>query len=132
MKNIKNIIIPVIISIAFSSLIAFVINKNNSNLEGINVDTIRGSANTYAYQIASTTASLVSDFKNRAALECVNNGANNVHLYLTATSTGVNATSGILMVANGGSYTPEFIWPGQIWVISETGTSSVVCQETTK
>lgn len=132
MKNLKNIVIPLIISIVFSAIFIFVFNQPGIISGGINVDTIRGSSNSYAYQTASTSASLVSDFNNRAVMECVNNGANDVHLYLTSTSTGVNATSGILMVANGGSYSPEFVWPGQVWVVSETGTSSVVCQETTR
>ncbi|MCL5071586.1 MAG: hypothetical protein M1308_11940 [Actinobacteria bacterium] len=109
--------------------VVFWISKS-VNFGQVNVDTIRGSSNSYTSHIASSSASRVLDFGNRMALECVNGGSNAVHLYLTSTSTGVVATSGIFLASSGGSYTPEFVWPGQVWVITETGTSSVVCQET--
>lgn len=131
-KILKNVIISTIISLLLVIGVVTWVSKS-LNFGQVNVDTIKGSSNSYTYHTASTTASLVLDFNNRAALECVNSGASNaVHLYLTSTSTGITATSGIFMAANGGSYTPEFVWPGQVWAITETGTSSVVCQVTTR
>ena len=143
--NLKNLTSSIMVAVMLIAAFALVVNvvvlkqviSQDFQAGQVTVDTVRGGANTYVYQEASSTASLVSDFKNRAALECWNTGATIVRMYLVATSTGITATSGVYMVANGGNFVPEFLWPGQIWTITDasaasTATSSVVCQETTR
>ncbi len=121
------IIAPIVAWYVLSSL-----SSGNGTFGQLTPDTVRGGTNTYTSYTASSGASMALDINTaRAGLEIQNTGATNaVRVYLQATSTGVTSTNGIYLAPNGGSYTPEFTWPGQVWVITPSGTSSVVIQST--
>jgi hypothetical protein len=130
--SIKQFIIQMsIIIIAIFAIVMFA--PSNDSLGQINVDTVRVGTNTYTTVVASSSAVEALDINTgRIGLECENAGPNAVRIYLQATSTGVTSTNGLYLAANGGSYTPEFMWTGKVFVITSSGTSSVVCQESGK
>jgi hypothetical protein len=110
--------------------------NRTGNLQGIQPNTIVGKTNTYTSGIASSTASrLLEANSGRSGLYLQVTGATtSVRFWLQSTSTGVSSSSGIY-VKPGGSYTPEFVWFGEVWMITNsdavsTATSTVQAQET--
>lgn len=130
-QNLKNIIISVTIGILLTVIVVLLaggFQKGQFTGGQINADTRRGSSNTYTAFAASSTASLaLADTAGCLGLEIQVISGNNTRVYLQATSTGVTASNGIRL-ALGQGYTPEFLWTGQIWAITETGTSTVGIQ----
>ena len=125
----KKLIITIAIIVIAIIGLSFLI-KGNSPVGSIGADVVLGKTNTYTAFTASSTASRARVVDTgRIGLEIQNIGSNNVYVFLQATSTGVVAEQGIKIVQNG-SYTPEFNWWSEIWVITSTGTSTVVIQET--
>ena len=93
-------------------------------------DTVRGTTNSYSSSTATTTpVRVLTADSGRVALELWNEAGVATKFWLQSTSTGVVASKGIRLTA-GGSYTPEFVWLGEVWVITESGTSTVGAQST--
>ena len=130
MKN-SLISIGILIGVVVLLMLLVLTPNSSSELGSITRDTLRGQSNTYTQHIASTTASraLTSD-TGRIDFDSFNTGDNNVRMFLQSTSTGVSATSGIPLASTTGSYSPNFTWVGEVWVITPSGTSSVILQST--
>lgn len=128
-QNTKNIIISSLIAIFATIGITALIPKSAPLQSGqINADIRRMNSNTYTYHMGSSTASrFLLNTAGCLGLEIENTNGNATRIYLQATSTGVFATSGIRL-AVGQSYTPEFVWTGEGWTITESGTSSLTIQ----
>jgi len=103
--------------------------SKNKQPGSIAFDTIDAKSLTYTAKEASTTVErLLTADAARGSLTLFNYGATNaVRFFFQATSTGATATSGI-RVGTTSSYEPNFVWRGEVWMRSESATSSVGAQ----
>lgn len=136
MKNSTLLSIVIACILVTCAGIGIVLSTNTpapANLQGTGIDAIRGSSNTYTAHMASSGVSQVvaaRDGRVGLRIENTGGGAADVRVYLQSTSTGATAASGIRL-AEKEEYVPDFVWEGEVWVITTTGTSTVVVQETT-
>lgn len=93
-------------------------------------DTLTAKTCTYTTFTASTTAAKALSIKtDRVSLLVQNTAAtSSARVFLQATSTGVASTTGVVVLASS-SYSPNFIWPGEVYVITPTGSAGLVIQE---
>lgn len=96
----------------------------------INTNILR--TNVYSSRMASSSITrLLAEKIGRKDLLISNTGggAATVRVLLVSTSTGYTATSGV-PVASGASYALPFNYEGEVWVITDSGTSTIEAQET--
>ena len=147
MSLIKTLITTIAVALLAGGLIGWfviapLLNPPQEDRAGaINQNSRRGQSNVYTLAYASSGQyKALSTRGNRCGLEAeVTDSTSSVRLYLQnekgseATST-IARNTGFLLDPKG-SYTPEFIWPGEAWIITDqaeatTATSSIVFQET--
>lgn len=124
----KKYIIAVIVIVG---VLVVGVNFRTPSIGGVARDTLTGKTSTHTAYVASSTASMaITSNTGRIALRVQNVGANDVYLYLQATSTGVAVDGGIKLASSTREvYIPNFIWPGEIWAITGAGTSTISIQE---
>src|SRR3990167_5810097 len=108
-------------------------------MKGADLASGKLTSNPNAYTSASMTSSTVGDSAvqvlarntDRNFAECVNRTSTVVYCAKNATSTGVSTSTALYTAANGGSHTFDVNDPylGALWCLTNTGTSSVVCEE---
>lgn len=92
--------------------------------------TLYGNSGSSTLVIASSTTATttITANTNRYAVFLWNSGNNNVSCLMSATSTGFNYINGSIFLASSTGmfqFTPANDYIGQLWCLSQTGTSSV-------
>jgi hypothetical protein len=90
-----------------------------------------GNSTYLTYSVTSTAQKVLAQNSTRKSAQCVNNGPSSVYCWDNNTGTGLTATSGQIVAANGGvnfdSLDPS---TGELWCItSGSATSSIVCRD---
>ena len=90
-----------------------------------------GNSTFTTFNVTSTAQKVLSQNSTRKSAQCVNNGPSSVYCWDNATSTGLTATSGQIVAANGSiNYDVNDPSTGEAWCLtSGSATSSIVCRD---
>jgi hypothetical protein len=133
MENRGNVAIVAVIATAFVlvmvALFVFIVNPSKAPLGSVTRDTLRCDSLTYTQFVASTAAAkAVASQSGRTALRIQNVSTSTVYAFLQATSTDVAVRKGI-QLKDGETYTSDFFWPGEVWMIAAQNGATTTIQE---